>query len=287
MKSIIDLKNLLLKASAILLCSFLLIHPVRGQYYYKDQLVPHQTVQQLARYKEQKIRKVKLHSFENDGQPSADFTGEQSINNNFTQVITHINSPVTGESQLTTLYDAKGWIIKTIDTTDGSGSAAEYSYNIKGQIEKIISASSSAGLAREKEEHIWIYNQEGRPEKMIRIKNNTDTTIVLFVLDENGNVTEENSSRNGVGLPSVYYYYDAGKRLTDIVSYSVKAKRLLPLYVFEYNESGQPLSMIVVPEGTDNYQKWYYEYNDEGLKTRESCFNKKKQLQGKIEYEYQ
>ena len=287
MKSIIDLKNLLLKASALLLGCFFLIHPVTAQYFYKDQLVPHQTMQQFGRYKEQKIHKVKLNSFENDGQPSADFIGEQSINNNFTQVITHINAPVTGESELTTLYDAKGWITKTIDTTDGSGSTAEYSYNAKGQIEKITSASASAGLAKEKEEHIWSYNQDGRPEKMMRVKNDTDTTLVNFVLDENGNVAEENSRRNGVGLPSVYYYYDVNKRLTDIVSYSSKAKRLLPIYIFEYNEAGQPLSMIVVPEGSDNYQKWYYQYNAEGLKTRESCFNKKKQLLGKIEYDYQ
>ncbi len=44
--------------------------------------------------------------------------------------------------------------------------------------------------------------------------------------------------------------------------------------------------MLVVPEGTDNYQKWHYTYNEAGLKTKEACYNKRKQLLGRIEYEY-
>jgi hypothetical protein len=44
--------------------------------------------------------------------------------------------------------------------------------------------------------------------------------------------------------------------------------------------------MLVVPEGSNDYQKWLYEYDDKGLKTKESCFNKKKELMGRIEYSY-
>jgi hypothetical protein len=45
--------------------------------------------------------------------------------------------------------------------------------------------------------------------------------------------------------------------------------------------------MTVVPEGSDDYQKWYYTYDDNGLKQAEFCYNKKNQLLGKIEYSYQ
>jgi hypothetical protein len=99
-------------------------------------------------------------------------------------------------------------------------------------------------------------------------------------------VAEENSVRRKVALPSFYYYYDAQNRLTDIVSYNVKAKRLLPLYIFEYNDDNQLSSMLVVPEGTDDYQKWIYEYNDAGLKIKETCLNKRKQILGRVEYVY-
>jgi hypothetical protein len=99
-------------------------------------------------------------------------------------------------------------------------------------------------------------------------------------------VAEENSVRRNVSLPAYYYYYDDHNRLTDIVSYNVKAKRLLPLYIFEYNTDNQLLSMLVVPEGTDDYQKWIYEYNDAGMKVKETCINKRKQVLGHIRYQY-
>ena len=44
--------------------------------------------------------------------------------------------------------------------------------------------------------------------------------------------------------------------------------------------------MLVVPEGTDDYQKWIYEYNDAGLKIKETCLNKRKQILGRVEYVY-
>jgi hypothetical protein len=44
--------------------------------------------------------------------------------------------------------------------------------------------------------------------------------------------------------------------------------------------------MLVVPEGTDEYQRWLYEYNAAGLKTKETCYNKRKQMLGRVEYAY-
>jgi hypothetical protein len=117
--------------------------------------------------------------------------------------------------------------------------------------------------------------------------NGTDTTIVRFVTDEKGNIAEEHSVRNKTELPTVYYYYDEGNRLTDIVRYNPKAQRLLPDYIFEYDGGGRPASMLIVPEqGVSEYQKWIYEYNEKGLKIKESCFNRRKEFLGSIGYEY-
>lgn len=71
-----------------------------------------------------------------------------------------------------------------------------------------------------------------------------------------------------------------------MVAYNEKAKRLLPIYIFEYNAAGEISTMMVVPEGSDNYQKWYYQYDQRGLKIKETCFNKRKQVLGRVEYEY-
>ncbi|HSC39464.1 MAG TPA: hypothetical protein VLD19_16385, partial [Chitinophagaceae bacterium] len=102
-----------------------------------------------------------------------------------------------------------------------------------------------------------------------------------------GNPGEEKVVRNRVSLGSTFYYYDAQNRLTDIARYNKKADRILPEYMFEYNDAGQVSQMIVVPEGTSDYQTWKYAYNANGLKQQEACYSKQKQLLGKVEYSYE
>jgi hypothetical protein len=257
-----------------------------AQYYYKDIVGPGQTAQNAAKYKSQKIHSVNVISYENNGERTEDFNGSQTISNDYSKITTSFKTPMSGESELTTLFDGSGRLLKSIDTTDGSHSESEYFYNADGSLSKIVNVSTSAGQKTEKEEHLWYYNSNGKPQKMFRVKNNTDTTYVTFVLDEKGNVTEENSVRRNTPVPALYYYYDDNNRLTDIASYNDKAKRLLPLYIFEYNAGNNISSMLVVPEGTDDYQKWMYEYNSAGLKVKETCLNKRKQVLGRVEYQY-
>lgn len=276
-----------MRTAILILICFSLGTPSRSQYYYKDQLTTLQTIQLANQYKQQKIRKIKLLSFESDNQPSEGFFGEQTFNNQYTQVSTITRSAVSGETELKTFYNAQGQLIKTADTADGASSITEYAYNRQGRPVKISNTSISAGEYISKEIHLWLFEEDTRPKEMLRIKNDKDTTYVQFVLDEQGNVAEENSARNGVSQQPVYYYYDSQNRLTDIVTYNHKARRLLPLYVFEYAPSGLLHSMMVVPEGSDNYQKWLYEYNEQGLKIKETCYNKRKQMLGRIEYKYQ
>jgi hypothetical protein len=257
-----------------------------AQYYYKDITGPAQTMEKAAKLKSQKVHTVNVISYEPDGEPTQDFNGNQSISSDYSRITTSFKTPLSGESQLTTFFDKSGRLVKTVDTADGSHSETEYFYNNNGTLEKIANISTSAGNKSEKEYHLWYYNAAGKPEKMLRVKNDADTTYITFIADEKGNIGEENSMRNGVSLPSYYYYYDEKNRLTDVVSYNAKAKRLLPLYIFEYNDDNQLSSMLVVPEGTDDYQKWIYEYNDRQLKVKETCINKRKQIVGRVEYQY-
>src|SRR5690606_38284145 len=105
-----------------------------------------------------------------------------------TRVTTTFKTALAGESELTTFYDANGRLVKSVDTTDGSRSESEYTYYSNGSLQKISNLSVSAGQKSEREDHLWFYNANGQAERMLRVKNGTDTTYITFVLDEKGNV---------------------------------------------------------------------------------------------------
>ena len=87
-------------------------------------------------------------------------------------------------------------------------------------------------------------------------------------------------------LGTTYYYFDAQHRLTDVAKFNARANRILPDYMFEYNDARQVTQMIVVPEGSADYQTWKYIYNAKGLKEKDVCYNKQKQMVAGIEYVY-
>jgi hypothetical protein len=163
-----------------------------------------------------------------------------------------------------------------------------YNYDDAGRLILIKSSSSdTAKKINETEEHHWQY-QNNQVSRMLRIKNNIDTTYVDLKLDEKGNVSEEHSLRKGIKSDPVYYYYDASNRLTDIVRFNNKARRLLPEYMFEYApNSRQVIQKITVPANSSDYLIWRYQYDAGGLKIKEAIYDKHKALTGKIEYQYQ
>ena len=122
---------------------------------------------------------------------------------------------------------------------------------------------------------------------MIRKKNNEIISTINFIADDKGNIIEEDPSGKSDDK-KYYYYYDDKHRLTDIVNYNLIAKRLLPDYMFEYNnDSSQPKQMISVDETGRNYFIWRYAYDDRKLPEIQKCYSKEKLLLGSIQYDYQ
>lgn len=258
-----------------------------SQYYYKDLVLSKQTANQWKLYRDNKVKAVTLGSFEGDGRPTEGFQAEQEVAGDFSRISTYTKSSGTTESRLIVYYSPSGAPVRTVDTSDTYKSTSEYQYDPNNQLRAIINTSlETDNQLKDVEQHLWQYDQAGRPSGMLKIKNGTDSTLVRFVKDEKGNIAEERAVRNKTDLPVIYYYYDSANRLTDIVRYNIKARRLLPETIFEYDDTGRLLSMLVVPAGSNDYQKWVYEYNDKSLKTRESCYNKKKTLLGRIQYSY-
>jgi hypothetical protein len=278
----------MIKNIAILFMLLAVFKPfANAQYYYKDLVSNKQATAEKATLKGKKIRTIAVHSFEGDKSPSEGFFCEKKISKDYREIETYTRSYTTGKALLTSLYNDKGQLTQSTDSSDITVSTSFYQYDNDGDIVSIVSNSHSAdddfntGL---KEEHRYIYNDKKQPVQMLRIKNNKDSVLVDFVLDEHGNISDEiDPSPNG---QHYYYYYDAKKRLTDIVKFNVVIGKLMPDFTFEYNSDDQVTQMISVEEGVNrNYYTWKYVYND-GLRIIEKCFSKENDLLGYFEYEY-
>ncbi|MGB8192453.1 MAG: hypothetical protein WCF67_11070 [Chitinophagaceae bacterium] len=256
----------------------------QGQFYYKDLLTIQETNAQWGLLKSSRIKTVKLQSLDGNNAPTEGFTGQQRISDN--RMVTITQTPAGGTSELTATYNSAGKLVTTVDTSDDYHSTTNYEYDAAGRISSIANESRS-GEFTNREVHAWKYDAAGKPQQMLRIRNNSDTTYISFVYDGKDVPVEEHGIRRGVKEPDVYYYYNDKNQLTDIVRYNLKARRLLPTHIFSYNAAGRVAGMLLVPEGSTEYQRWYYDYDERGLKVKERAFNKQQQLMGKVEYVYE
>lgn len=258
-----------------------------GQYYYKDLLSTQQINETFNLYQQNKVGTVTLNSYQGSTPVTEGFECEQKVNLARRQVVTYTKTADAGATYFTAYYNPQGMLVQSVDSTPETVSTSLYTYASKSRLlvlEHQTRATDNSSTSTEK--HIWQYSSNGSLQQMIRIKDGSDSTIVRCTVDEKGNVTEEEAMHKGTSLGKIYYYYDAKNRLTDIVRYNARAGRLMPDYIFEYEENGELSTMTVVPEGSNDYQKWYYKYNEGGLKAVEFCYNKKSVLLGKVEYTY-
>lgn len=268
-----------------ILISFI-AHTAYSQHYYNDLLMTNEIVKKRALFLANKVRSVRMTSFDNNNQPIEGFGGSQTISNDFNTITTETSTSLSGKDVMTHHFNDKGLLIQSIDTTDGNKVVIQYTYDANNLITGISNMSFSPGGYSTREQHLWFYNKDGKPERMLKIKNSSDTTIVNIKPDEKGNVGEERSVHAGTEQPVIYYYYDDKGQLTDVVRYNNRAKRLLPDYIFEYDEAGRISMMLVTTAGGADYQKWVYRYDEKGLKLKDECFGKNKMLIGKVEYSY-
>lgn len=259
-----------------------------AQLYYKDVLTTKQTTEQLKLYKAGKVKKVVLNSFEGTGEPTDKFICYQEIAPGYNFIKTFTQSVQTLQSVLVSQFNTKGQLIRSSDSSNTTLNISTYSYDVQGRLVAVESSSQAyAYKTKESEKHLWSYDSTGTPVKLLRIKNNSDTTVIEFKMDEKGNAGEEIWFSKGIETQHWYYYYDNSNRLTDIVRFNEKARKLLPDYLFEYNDQSQLTQMIAVQAGSSNYVTWRYRYNEQGLKTRESIYSKQKELMGYITYSYE
>ena len=275
-------------AGFLLLLTIILIpsFPVNAQYYYKDIMSNQQLNKEFSILKKEQIKVIKLKSFEDDNEPSEDFFCEKKINNAYSQSEMLSKSYITGQSLLVTNYNADGRVIKTTTNTPTTTNIVEYEYDSDGRLSMIKSITTADGDASGiTETHEYFYDGKGKLQKMLRKKNSTLISTINFITDDKGNLIEEDAA-GGNNDKRYYYYYDDQNRLTDGVHFNERAQKLLPDYMFEYNEFDLPKQMITIDETASNYFIWKYAYTDKKLPEIQKCFSKEKRLLGTIEYEY-
>ena len=257
-----------------------------SQYYYKDIVAAADITRLMKTYTANNIQKISAKGITPEGSPSSEFSEVGEINGTTLKVTTNNNKVI---STLKFNFNDRGQLVNSVDSAINVKSTSTYFYDANG---KIISISNSAtdadssGDFSQTEIHQYIY-KDGKLDKMWRIINKTDSLEVRFVTDEHGNVIEERNFRRGVLADPVYYYYDDRNRLTDIVRFNYKANRLLPDYLFEYDDNDRVIQKITTTSGNNlGYLTWRYLFDEKGLKTKEALFNKDKQLQGRIDYSY-
>lgn len=261
-------------------------HQASSQYYYND-IWASREYDQATLFRKNKVARVQLSSFEANGSQSEGFKGNISTNTTYTLITSVTQAAAAPVSVVKTQYSPAGTLQSATDSTTEAVTRYQYQYDTNGRLFKINSQSRSAdGKINETEEHEWTYSANGHPTEMLRIRNNNDTTLVRFKLDEHNNVTEETAYKKGQLTDEVYYYYDDNSRITDVVRYNNRLKKLIPDFILEYNNRGQLYQKTTVMRASD-YLIWRYEYNEGGLKTRELCYDKQKRLVGRIEYSYQ
>lgn len=259
----------------------------RAQYYYKDILGTRLVNETNKAMKKARVTSVQIKNYNFDDSEIDDFLCEQTTENNCKFVYTVTGSPYTGENRLYSWFNNKAQITRSVDSNISTTIQNYYQYDLADNLTSLTVVSFENGSKQKiTEVHQWAYTGN-RPEKMTLTRTYADTLTVQFTPDEKGNVGIETVYRKGRVKETVYYYYDAQNRLTDIVKYSYIAKRLLPETVFEYNDAGQLLKRTDFTPGKSDYQNWLFKYDANGLKTEEHCYLKGNMFRGKLVYKYE
>ena len=263
---------------------FCLSSIAHSQYYYSDIIAFQQAAKQYNSLVAAHVKHVSATSYEGN-QPIDNFKLEQTISPDARTITITSSDPSTGDLYTQNKY-TNSRLVQTKDTSTNLSSIANYTYDVAGNISTITTASEDAFMnSHSTETHQWIYDGN-LPQKMLRIKDKTDTTFVTFTYD-GGNVAGETWKRKGHIVETYYYYYNTKNQLTDIVRFNIRVRKMLPDFLYEYDEQGRVSQMMQVPNGSTDYMVWKYSYNNNGLKERELLYNKQQQIVGRVEYQYQ
>lgn len=265
------------------------LYSLKAQFFYNDIIGTAETNIRMGLLVKQQIGSVTATGFDERGAKNPDFNEWQEISEGGRLMKVTTRNKFEKNS-VYYRFDAQQRLVSVTDSSTTGFTQTLYTY--QGDSNYPVSVKTTTNDQSQEfddtETHLWTYGADGLPEKMWRIKNNTDTTEFRFGRDEKGKVADEQLYRKGkkFGDP-IYYYYGDNGMLSDIVRYDKYEKMLLPETLFEYDAAGRlAQKMVVTSNRTRDYMIWRYAYNASGLRTKEVLFDKNKQQTGRIEYAY-
>lgn len=257
-----------------------------AQYYYSDIVLNKIANANYALLKANKVKKINTVNNSTATEEENKTSLTQSFSNDWQTLTTETGLYAGIKSVAITTYQ-NDRIVKKEEEGKNVNTTITYSYDMNGRLSAINSFSNDTSVNFGfDEQHIFSYNNAGTLIKMLKVKNKRDTTLIKFITDDQGNIGEERWYRDNELVETYYYYYNEKRQLTDVVKFNLKAERMLPEFLFDYDAAGNLAQMTQIPYGSSNYFVWKYSYGPKGLKERETCFNKQGNILGTIEYTY-
>src|SRR5688500_11100472 len=115
---------------------------LQAQYDYKDIIGAKETADLIKNYRNNKVTRVVLTSYDEENTKNDDFYVEQVYSNQLLKTITR--SGVTDQSILISYTDANGNVIRTIDSSETMTSTSIYNYTPDGQLLSVVSNSTDS-----------------------------------------------------------------------------------------------------------------------------------------------
>ncbi len=279
-----NLNKMMKKLSSLVVLSCLVFSISKAQFYYNDIYAKKLINQQMKLFKTNAVKTISVKKLDTDNETTNDFSITKNIDEqykNISTISTIYGNAFASKAQYNNLL-----LINTSEEKRNIFQTTSFTYN--NQNLSIVLTETFDSTVNESmfEEHKYIYNAKGVVLQMLKVKNETDTMLVNFKADEQGNIIEEEWLQAGRKIETYYYYYNEKNQLTDVVRFNKKQGKLLPEMLFEYNENGQLYKFFEIPYGSSNYNVWAYFYLPNGLKDKELLYNKSMELQGKLIYSY-
>ncbi len=271
---------------SLLFCILLIGNSLWGQFYLNDIIGLKISQEKYHLMRKNKVKKISANSLEADGSTTKGFILNQELQLDGKKMITTIANSASPVEKITNIYELSK-LKRTLVHKSSIETTTDYGYDERGFLNKIISTTvDSVRKNPVTETHIWYYQPNGTPARMIKFGNGMDTVNIEFLIDSSGNIIEEYWFKKGKKIETYYYYY-SNNQLTDVVRFNIKANRLIPDYVYEYNQQNQLINMIQISFNGSAVVHWTYSYHSNGLKETETARDKAKNIIAKIIYSFE
>ncbi|QOR75960.1 MAG: hypothetical protein IMW88_11765 [Thermoflavifilum sp.] len=265
------------------------VSPLQAQYFYQDLYSTWQTNAKQQVYRQWKVKKIQIFSYDANHERDNSFSVEKAFSPDYRELRSVTHSVVNGDSWLTNHYDAAYRITESLDSSDFAINLTQYRYDSAGRLAEIHIVSrtpaNAIGETMLTETHVFQYDSAGRPSRMWKIKNRTDTGFVRFDVDVNGQITREVDSLDG-RVYTFYFSYTPEGWLHTILRYDSSARQAIPTLKLDYDEAGQIRRMTVIAGGNGGSTVWEYSYDNRHLVQQERCLSDGKTFIGSVAYLY-